>query len=209
MSSCVIRGREPAEEDAFSSSGTLYGAMESFGVRDRRDELPTTSHRMMKQKIQPLGKKGEGSSSARTNATNEGVTRDKSAFGKSRGSGGAAVVGEGGVAKFRVKSARGPGGGGVAYDVLSSEANEGGSSSSAQEEAMRMRFPSGRGAVSARVREHSVSTIAPNQSSRHGEKRDRTMSITDGMRGEAVLADRVTHLNTKKPKLIQGLKKLY
>ena len=127
--SCVIR-REP-EEDAFSSSGTLYGAMESFGARDRRDELPTTSHRMMRQKGQAAVKKGEGSLSARNYAAVEGVQRDKSAFAGNRGSTSSAVVGEGGVAKFRVKSARGPCGGGGGYDFLSSEANEGGSSSSA------------------------------------------------------------------------------
>ena len=98
--------REP-EEDQFSSSGTLYGAMESFGARDRRDELPTTSHRMMRQKGQAAGMKGEGSLSARNYAAVEGVQRDKSAFAGNRGSTSSAVVGEGGVAKFRVKSARG------------------------------------------------------------------------------------------------------
>ena len=71
----------------------------------------------------------------------------------------------------------------------------------------------GGGALTLRGRDHSMSTHMPVEGmmpmSRKAGKRERTVSINDGYRGEAVLADRVTHLNSRKPKLIQGLKKLY
>ena len=152
--SCIVRTVE-AEEEVFSSSGTLNLRKESMGSiseQKRLEERPL-ANRTLRPKIQ--GTEGSVNGSL-TERSRNGAPRGKSNnAGRTIGAGvpvASVPVGGGGygggVAKFKIKAGAGRGAGAGAgptnvmgavsraygasgYDVLSSEVNEGGSSSSA------------------------------------------------------------------------------